>query len=392
MHIGIMDGTVVRPTLEGTLDAILAYGISTVQFNLARVGLAELPERIDAGLCDRVRTAFDARNMTMAAVSGTFNMIHPDVQKRQAGLRGLDALTAACDRLGTSVITLCTGTRDPDSMWRRHPDNDSPEAWADLVASMRQAVQIAEQYGVTLAFEPEVANVVDSARKARRLLDEMGSPCLKVTMDGANIFHAGELPRMREILDEAFALLGPDVALAHAKDLDRDGQAGHLAAGKGLLDYEHYISLLNKLGFDVPVILHGLTESELPESLAFVRIKMQAVDVESLSVCATQNIEAYRALSAQDLDALHKLPCGDASVPLKALLHEYYCPKCGESYWYSFCWEAVVQEGNTWHCQVCRRCRDWREWHCEECNKCSWGLSLPCEHCGNTDGMEAFYV
>jgi sugar phosphate isomerase/epimerase len=163
-------------------------------------------------------------------------------------------------------------------MWRRHPDNSSPEAWSDLVASMRQAVQIAEEYGVTLAFEPEVANVVDSAQKARRLLDEMGSPYLKVVMDGANIYHAGELPRMREILDEAFALLGQDVALAHAKDLDRDGEAGHLAAGKGLLDYEHYLSLLNKLDLDVAVILHGLTESELPGSLAFVRTKMQAID------------------------------------------------------------------------------------------------------------------
>jgi len=113
-------------------------------------------------------------------------------------------------------------------MWRRHPDNDSPDAWADLLASMRQAVQIAEEYGVTLAFEPEVANVVDSPHKARRLLDEMGSPHLKVVMDGANIFHTGELPRMREILDEAFALVGKDIALAHAKDLDRDGEAGHL--------------------------------------------------------------------------------------------------------------------------------------------------------------------
>ena len=36
---------------------------------------------------------------------------------------------------------------------------------------------------------------------------------------------------MREILDEAFALLSEDIALAHAKDLDRDGQAGHLAGG-----------------------------------------------------------------------------------------------------------------------------------------------------------------
>jgi len=278
MQIGTMDGTIVRPTLDEMLDAVAGYGIYHMQFNLGRAGLPELLEQTDPRLWDRIRAEFDARNMTIAALGGQYNMIHPDVQKRREGLQRLRVLASACDRLGTSVITLCTGTRDPTNMWRRHPDNDLPEAWTDLIASMRQAVQIAEEFGVTLAFEPEVSNVVDSAQKAHRLLDEIGSPHLGVTMDGANIFHAGELPRMREMLDEAFALLGPDVAIAHAKDLDRDGEAGHLPAGKGLLDYEHYLSLLSKLDFDVPVILHGLTESELPESLAFIQQKMQAIE------------------------------------------------------------------------------------------------------------------
>jgi sugar phosphate isomerase/epimerase len=139
---------------------------------------------------------------------------------------------------------------------------------------MHQALQIAKEYKITLAFEPEVANVVDSAQKARRLLDEMGSPYLKVVIDGANIFHAGELPRMREILDEAFVLLDEDIIIAHAKDLDHDGEAGHLAAGKGLLDYRHYLSLLDNLEFDVPLILHGLSETQVPECIDFLREKM----------------------------------------------------------------------------------------------------------------------
>lgn len=278
MQIGIMAGTFVRPTLEETLDAVVNHGIYCVQFSLGCAGLPELPEHIDAGLCDRIREEMDARKITMAAISGTFNMIHPDLPKRQDGLRGLRELASACDRLGTSVITLCTGTRDPESMWRRHPENDSPEAWEDLVASMSEALQITEEYRVTLAFEPEVANVVDSASKARRLLDQMQSPYLKVIMDGANIFHKGELPRMREILDEAFVLLGEHIAIAHAKDLDHDGEAGHKAAGKGLLDYDQYLSLLNNIGFDVPLILHGLSETQVGECVAFLRGKMAAIN------------------------------------------------------------------------------------------------------------------
>ncbi len=278
MQIGTMSGTFARATLEEVLDAIVDHGMNCVQFNLSSAGVTKIPTHIDEDLCDKIREEMGARNITMTALGGTYNMIHPDVQRRADGLRNLRVLASACERLGTSVITLCTGSRDPDNMWRRHPDNDTSEAWNDLAVSMRQAIEVAEEYQVTLAFEPEVANVVDSAIKARRIIDQIGSPYLKIVMDGANIFHTGELPRMREILDEAFALLGEHIAFAHAKDLDRDGEAGHLAAGKGLLDYDQYLSLLNNVDPDVPIILHGLSEAEVDGCVAFLRGKMEAIN------------------------------------------------------------------------------------------------------------------
>ncbi len=278
MQIGIMSRTFARATLEEELEAVANRGIDCMQFGLSSAGVTELPTHINSDLCDRIREEMGARNITMTALSGTYNMIHPDLQQRANGLRNLRVLASACDKLGTSVITLCTGTRDSNNMWRRHPDNDSPEAWDDLIISMRQAIEVAEEYQVTLAFEPEVANVVDSAIKARRIIDQIGSPYLKVVMDGANIFHAGELPHMREILDEAFALLGEDIAFAHAKDLDHDGEAGHLAAGKGLLDYDQYLSLLSNVDSDVPIVLHGLSEAEVDGCVAFLREKIEAIN------------------------------------------------------------------------------------------------------------------
>src|SRR5207247_1417042 len=101
-------------------------------------------------------------------------------------------------------------------------------------------------------------NVVASARKARRLLDELKSPRLKIVMDAANLFQAEDLSRMRETLDEAFDLLGGDIVIAHAKDIQRAGELRHVAAGKGLLDYDHYLLLLNACGFAGPLILHEL--------------------------------------------------------------------------------------------------------------------------------------
>lgn len=273
--IGILLATTfTKGTLEERLDAAKACGLTCVQMSMACAGLPEMPDQIPADLPERMRREASARGIAIASLTGTFNMCHPNAAFRKSGLQRLRVLADASRRMGTSFIHVCTGTRDPNSMWRIHPDNGSPESWHDMAACVREAVHIATDANVVLAFEPEMSNVVDSARKARRLLDEIGSPHLKVTIDPANLFHAGELPRMKEILDEAFALLGRDIVLAHAKDLDRDGEAGHKPAGQGVLDYDRYLALLRKYEFKGPLLLHGLTVEQVPGCMAFIRAKL----------------------------------------------------------------------------------------------------------------------
>jgi sugar phosphate isomerase/epimerase len=273
IQIGILLGT-FGGTLEARLDAVKACGLDCIQVSLDCAGLPDMPEEISPAVAGRIRRAAADRGITIAAVQGTFNMSHPDAERRRTGLRRLRILAGACPQFGTSKIHICTGTRDRDNMWRRHPDNDLPASWRDMAACVREATDIARQARVVLAFEPEVNNVVNSAQKARRLLDEIGSPFLKVTIDPANLFHAGELPRMKEILYEAFALVGKDVVLAHAKDLDHDGDAGHVAAGQGKLDYDRYLSLLHRYRFPGPLLLHGLSEAQVPGCVAFLREKL----------------------------------------------------------------------------------------------------------------------
>ena len=270
-NLGLLAPEFDRTTLERNLDAIAATGAESVQFDLVCAVGETFPVAIDEALCSRIRNAFTERGLTMAALSGTFNMIHPDPTERAAGLAGLRRVIAAAPALGTVVVTLCTGSRDRENMWRRHPDNDTSEAWSDLVAVMREAVRSAEDHGVTSASSRRSPMWSNSARKARRLIDEIGSPRLKVIMDGANIFHRGELARMREMLDEAFELVGDDIVLGHAKDLDHDGEAGHLAAGVGVLDYRYYLALMQDSGFDGAIILHALTPAEAGARLDFVR-------------------------------------------------------------------------------------------------------------------------
>lgn len=277
MEIGIFAKTFVRPTLGETLDAVAEHGVRTVQFNLSCVGLPTLPDAVDPALVKSIRKAFEERGMTMAAISGTFNMINPDRRARADGLRRLGVLASICNDLGTNVITLCTGTRDPDDMWRSHPDNQAPTARGDLVATLERAVMYAEQYKLTLAFEPEVNNVVSTADEARRLLEVFPTPRVRVVIDAANLIRPLKLPYMAAILKDTFSLIGDQIVLAHAKDLSRSGAPGSTAPGQGELDFDLYLRLLTASGYNGPLIIHGLDESQVPASIAFLREKLAAV-------------------------------------------------------------------------------------------------------------------
>jgi sugar phosphate isomerase/epimerase len=274
MQLGIFAKTFTRATVEEVFQAVARHGVHCVQFNFASAGVPSLPAEIDPLLATRIRKAASEHRVGIAAVSGTFNMIHPDIAERREGLRRLNVIAGACAEIGTNLVTLCTGTRDAANMWRFHPENDSAGAWRDLLVTMKKALTIAAKHDLTLGLEPETGNVVSSARKARRLLDELKSPRLKIIMDAANLFRPGDLARMDEILEEAFDLLGPDIILAHAKEFALDGHPSGLALGSGALDWSRVMALLHQVNFTGPLVMHGFEEGDVAASLKFARTKL----------------------------------------------------------------------------------------------------------------------
>ena len=90
MELGIFAKTFSRPSLGETLDAVADSGLQTMQFNMALTGGPSLPEA-DPRRARRAdpRRRRRSRGLRMAAVSGTYNMAHPDPDVRADGLRRL---------------------------------------------------------------------------------------------------------------------------------------------------------------------------------------------------------------------------------------------------------------------------------------------------------------
>ncbi len=97
-------------------------------------------------------------------------------------------------------------------------------------------VRCAEQYGVTIAIEPVVKHIVYDARRARTVLDEIGSPNLQILFDPVNLLNMENVDQREEVFAETIELLGKDIAMIHFKDFllqDADGQLAATGAGQG---------------------------------------------------------------------------------------------------------------------------------------------------------------
>ncbi|MCG9129883.1 hypothetical protein JT359_20030, partial [Candidatus Poribacteria bacterium] len=76
MHIGLMEGTIRRDSVAETLDATVHQRIYHLQYHVSS----------EISVVD-VKNEMDARDIQIVALSGTYNMIDPDIEKRKSGLR-----------------------------------------------------------------------------------------------------------------------------------------------------------------------------------------------------------------------------------------------------------------------------------------------------------------
>ncbi|MEZ5038429.1 MAG: sugar phosphate isomerase/epimerase [Saprospiraceae bacterium] len=273
IKLGIFAKTFPRATVKEIAAVVKYYGFETMHFNMACLGLEAMPLDITKEHITSIQTATSIHQMPLCGLSGTFNMCHPNPAIREDGLMRLAVLARHARAMGTSLITLCTGTRDPEDQWRAHPDNNSRSAWLDMCKSMERALAIAETYEIQLGIEPELGNIVNTIPKAKQLLQEMGSDRLKIVLDPANLFETGTAAAVRHLIDTSLAQVGAHLAMAHAKDRD---EAGHfVAAGKGVIPFHYFIKKLKETSFEGPLVVHGLIEEEVSDA---VQLLQQYID------------------------------------------------------------------------------------------------------------------
>jgi sugar phosphate isomerase/epimerase len=260
MYAAIFSRTYAMKNVAEAICAAAMDGYEGIQANLSSAGLASLPDTVPPGVAVQFGQEARARGIRLAALSGTYNMAHPDAKVREASRVGFQNVVSAAREMGAPIVSLCTGSRDPHDMWKFHPENDSDEAWKDLRSELEFALRVAQEAGIRLAIEPEPANVIRDAEAARRILNEMASSHLGILLDAANLLTPATLSRQHAVIDEATGLLGGALLLAHAKDINAAGKV--VAPDEGEVDLMAFTTALRRVGYDDALIAHGFASDK----------------------------------------------------------------------------------------------------------------------------------
>ncbi|MAG83991.1 xylose isomerase [Candidatus Poribacteria bacterium] len=157
--------------------------------------------------------------------------------------------------------------------------SDDEDAWPEMIDSLGNLSNRAEQYGVTLCVKAHVGGSIYNTPTTIRAMEAISSPAFGIDMDPSHIHRAGENPV------EAIAAVASRVKHVHIRDCEgnfqnqasaADGQqfdtvvTGHRAPGKpemqangrGDIDLVGYIAVLHQNGYTGPLNLEVIGAKE----------------------------------------------------------------------------------------------------------------------------------
>lgn len=254
------------------LSRIKGLGLTHFHLSPASAGLQAFPVEIDENKLIQLESEIGESDLKMCGMSATFNMIHPNKKIVEKGNETFRVLAHISAVLGNPMLSLCTGSKDPENKWRYHPENDSPKSWMEMCRILEQLILIAEESNVWLGIEPERGNVVSDARKARLLLEDMQSNRLGIIFDPANIIESRLDEDIDHLLTQSIELLSESIKVLHVKDRDHTGDI--CPAGKGVIDFGSLWQTCLNFQISPTLVIHDHAEDELEGSLEYLRLNL----------------------------------------------------------------------------------------------------------------------
>jgi sugar phosphate isomerase/epimerase len=271
IKLGVHTGPYMKMPLAEAAARIKDEGFSCVLTEYAFADVGFNPLAPDWQAAEKIVRTFEQQGIEIVASFGYVNVVDPVSERRQRGEARMTCLIENWKRLGCANISTETGTFNTTSDWADAPENVTEEGYTKCRVALEQLATRAEKAGAVVSIEPYWRNVIDSVERAERLFRDVPSPGLRLVMDPCNYPRKDELPRLKPLIENLFQRLGDKIVVAHAKDVAPAAEGTDLpAAGRGVLDYPHYLRQLAALDRPMPLILEHLVLEDVRRARDFV--------------------------------------------------------------------------------------------------------------------------
>lgn len=263
MQFGIRLHDAVQAPIEERLKIIKEQGFTCAHVALSKV-ISEnsvAPEALTPGYAMYLKRLFDKNELDCAVLGCYLNLANPDAVQLKAIQEKYKANIRFAAHLGAGVVGTETGAPNVEYKFEEACWNE--ESLQIFIKNLRPVVKYAEQMGVLMAIEPVVRHIVCNPVRARRVLDEIDSPNLRIILDPVNLLESYNYEKQDEIIDEAIELLGRDVAVLHVKDfVIKDGKLVSVPVGQGQCHWDRIIPYMKK---EKPY-MHATLEDTKPDN------------------------------------------------------------------------------------------------------------------------------
>lgn len=263
LQFGIRLHDAVNVPIEERLKVVKEQGFSCAHVALSKV-ISEnsvANEALTPGYAMYLKRLFDKNELDVAVLGCYLNLANPDPLQLKSIQEKYLANIRFAAQLGAGVVGTETGA--PNVEYKFCEECWNEESLQIFINGLRPVVEYAEKMGVLVAIEPVVRHIVCNPERARRVLDEINSPNLRIILDPVNLLEIYNYEKQDEIIDQALELLGKDVAVLHVKDfVIKDDKLVSVPVGQGQMHWERIMPYMKK---NKP-FMHATLEDTKPEN------------------------------------------------------------------------------------------------------------------------------
>jgi sugar phosphate isomerase/epimerase len=228
-----------RTCTPAQMQAIAALGFTGFGCHLD----GALALEITAADCAAFKALYRAAGLELAQFSLTYSecLFSAERSVRELVTKKIARGIALADQLGAQALLSRPGSLNPAGPWTPARENHRPESLERLIDTLRLIAVQAQAAGVLLVIETHATSIMDSPEICRTVIEAIGAPKLRLTMDVVNHFQT-----LRQVydsgarIDHIFNIIGDIAPVAHIKDIIvQNRHVLHLdeaVPGEGVLD------------------------------------------------------------------------------------------------------------------------------------------------------------